>query len=34
MIKKILLTGVALAAAILVVSSMPDLARYVKMRQM
>jgi hypothetical protein len=34
MIRKLLFTGVALAAAFVVVSSLPDVARYLKMRQM
>jgi len=34
MLKKIVLTGVALATAFIVVSSIPDLARYIKLRSM
>ena len=34
MIRKMLLTGLALAAAAIVVSSIPDLARYIKIRSM
>ncbi len=34
MIKKLLFSGVALAAAYVMVTSMPDVARYLKMRQM
>jgi hypothetical protein len=34
MIRKVLLTGVTLAAAYLVVTALPDIARYIKMKQM
>jgi hypothetical protein len=34
MIRKLLLTGLALAAAYVVVNSMSDVARYLKMREM
>ncbi len=34
MIRKILFTGVAIAAAYVLVSSLPDVARYIKMREM
>lgn len=34
MIRKLLLTGLTLAAAYVVVASLPDLARYLKMREM
>jgi uncharacterized protein DUF6893 len=34
MIRKILVTGAALAAAYVVVSALPDLARYLRIRQM
>jgi hypothetical protein len=34
MIRKVLFTGLALAAAYTVVMSLPDIARYLKMRQM
>jgi hypothetical protein len=34
MIRKLLVSGAALAAAYLLVSSLPDIARYLKMRQM
>ena len=32
--RKLLLTGLALAAAYVVVNSIPDIARYLKIRQM
>jgi len=34
MIRKILFTGAAIAAAYVLVSTLPDLARYMKMREM
>jgi hypothetical protein len=34
MIRKLLFTGVTLAAAYVVVTSLPDVARYLKMREM
>lgn len=34
MIRKLLLTGAALAAAYLVVTSLPDVKRYLKLRAM
>ena len=34
MIRKLLLTGVTLAAAYMVVSALPDIAHYLKMKQM
>lgn len=34
MIRKVLLTGVAVAAAYVLVISLPDVARYLKIRQM
>jgi hypothetical protein len=34
MIRKLLFTGLALAAAYVVVNSMSDVARYLKMREM
>ncbi len=34
MMRKLLFSGLALAAAFVVVSSLPDLARYLKLRDM
>jgi hypothetical protein len=34
MIRKLVVAGAALAAAYIIVSSLPDIARYLKMRQM
>jgi hypothetical protein len=34
MIRKIFFTGVAIAAAYVLVSTLPDVARYIKMREM
>jgi len=34
MLKKLMVTGLMLAAAYLVVNSLPDVARYLKMRNM
>jgi hypothetical protein len=34
MLKKLIVTGMVLAAAYVVMNSLPDLARYLKMREM
>lgn len=34
MIRKLLVTGIALGAAYMVVLALPDIARYLKMREM